>query len=475
MTQEEVNSDDGKIEKILMGSLSELDLNSVETSKPGNGFNGSDFLLFNHDDSIFELPLKDKYNLKGSNFSELNDDLLTTHVPVLSHPSKKVRFENDDAEHKNEAGDHEEDGGGSTTSVSHHGNETDRDSLPTSPHSRSRLEVENLLEKANAFNEFVGDNLERINTLSSDVLAPPRIMSQGRMGSEARSDSISGFALSDSEYDADSILERVNSQNANDPFTHSNILSQLGGTYDSLRNSPVYTGISNNFIDGDNSSNDTFNAWDHFELQVPETLKPDMQKRMAEPEDNRSMLLSKYECNNELFEISVEEALQNYLDTLKKIMEYSRDDSRYISELDSDPNYQTFAMKSAPSIEYERFVQRIQSKCMFGSIIYLGATYLLQILFLTRENREGPVKLKRKLLDNEVHRVVIGTIRISTKLLEDFVHSQEYICKVCGISKRLMTKLELGLIFCLKDDNLLVNSEKLMATKFIVDDLRANN
>ncbi|KAL3228578.1 PHO85 cyclin-10 [Nakaseomyces bracarensis] len=459
MTQEDVA--DGKMQ--ILGSLSELELNSSAETSAGLS-NGSDF-LFSQDDSIFELPLKDKYNLKGSNFSELNEVFDSVHMPVLGHPSKKVRFE--DGEVREEA---EVDGSGSSTSVSQDAREIEKDLHK--PHN----EVENLLERANAFNEYVGDNLDRMNSMSSEMLAPPRINSQGRMGSEGRSDSISGFALSDSEYDADSVLERVSSQTTNDPFTHSNILSQLGGTYlsDDIGNSP-YAGISNNFLDsGNNSSNDTINDQEEFEIQVPEIFKPKGVKK-SDIEDTWSVLLSKYECSNELFEIPVEDALQNYLDTLDKLLEYSKDDSKCINVMEDNPNYHTFSMKSAPSIEYQRFVQRIQSKCMFGSIIYLGATYLLQILFLTREEHAGPLRLKRRLHENEIHRVIIGTIRISTKLLEDFVHSHEYICKVCGISKKLMTKLELALLFCLKDENLLVNSEKLMATKFILDDLRAHN
>lgn len=476
MAQEEgCATDDRKIQNMLMGSLSELGLNSSETPRTSLS-NSSDLLLFNHDDSIFELPLKDKYNLKGSNFSELNDDLLATHVPVLSHPSKKVRFENSDNV-PDQQGDTEEEGSGSTTSVSHQEHESDRDSLPTSPHTKSRIEVENLLEKANAFNEFVSENIERMNPISSEILAPPRINSQGRMGSDARSDSISGFALSDSEYDADSVLERVNSQNTNDPFTHSNIESQLGGTFDNLRNSPVYTGITNNFVDDDNSgstSNNNYTEFEEFEIQVPDDFKPNALKK-ADIQDNQSLLFSKYGFNSELNDISVEEALENYLETLELIINNSKDESKLAAYMDDDPHYETFSMRSAPSIEYRRFVQRIQNKCMFGSIIYLGATYLVQILFLKREDQNGPVRLKRRLHENEIHRVIIGTIRISTKLLEDFVHSHEYICKVCGISKKLMTKIELALIFCLKNDNLLVNSAKLMATKYILDDLRAMN
>ncbi|KAH7588114.1 Cyclin [Nakaseomyces glabratus] len=474
--QEDVDKDDGE------GGDSHPDGFSDNFNKEHKGMGFGDYLMYSQEDSLFELPIKTGYNL---NFSELNDSLPASNVPQLSQPSKKVRFENDEIEH---------DGNGSATSVSRdmdgsNGDNEDGvntsqdDDLELSPkasaNGKPREDIENLIQKASVFNEVLGENLAKLNTLSSDGL-PSRVMS--RMGSEmstARSDSMSCFALSDSEGDGELMLDSGHS--GSDPFTHSNILSQINGEYSEddgvLLLSPYQSStMYNNFIDteiGPASSTERVNEEQFFEISPPENFQAGGNKTSDIVHDNTCVLLSKYQHNNEIFEYSVEDTMHNYTETLDILLRLSENENMISEKADNNENYHYFSMKSSPSISHHDFIQRIQNKCMFGSIIYLGATYLLQILFLTREYNDGPLRLKHKLQQNEVHRVIVGTIRIATKLLEDFVHSHQYICKVCGISKKLMTKLELALIFCLKDNNLLINSEKLSATACILEELKA--
>ncbi|KAL3235737.1 Pcl10p [Nakaseomyces bracarensis] len=132
-----------------------------------------------------------------------------------------------------------------------------------------------------------------------------------------------------------------------------------------------------------------------------------------------------------------------------------------------------FTMKSTPSVTPEGFLQRIQSKCNFGAVIYLTAAYLLQILVLTRDTPESKIRIRLRLRYNEVHRLIIATMRVAAKLVEDFVHSHEYFSKVCGVSKKLLSKLEVSLVMCIKNEELMITNEKLSASLKILDELRS--
>ena len=69
--------------------------------------------------------------------------------------------------------------------------------------------------------------------------------------------------------------------------------------------------------------------------------------------------------------------------------------------------------------------------------------------------------------------MIIAAVRLSTKLLEDFVHSHEYFSKVCGTSKRLLTKLEVSLLICVCNTKLMVSNRKLAASKLLLNELRS--
>ncbi|CCE63365.1 hypothetical protein TPHA_0E02750 [Tetrapisispora phaffii CBS 4417] len=138
----------------------------------------------------------------------------------------------------------------------------------------------------------------------------------------------------------------------------------------------------------------------------------------------------------------------------------------------SKEKYDVFKMKSTPTVTYQNFIERIQSKCLFDETIYLGTIVLLQSLFLVREKETNLIKLKYPLEESYVHRLLIASIRVSSKVLQDFVHSHEYISKVFGVSKRLLTKLEVSLLLCIKNEGLMISAERLLASDKISCELK---
>ena len=80
--------------------------------------------------------------------------------------------------------------------------------------------------------------------------------------------------------------------------------------------------------------------------------------------------------------------------------------------------------------------------------------------------------LRHRFQENEVHRVVIAAVRVATKLIEDRVHSHEYFRKVCGISKKLLTRLEVKLLICLKNNRLAINAERMAGSALILQELQ---
>ena len=172
--------------------------------------------------------------------------------------------------------------------------------------------------------------------------------------------------------------------------------------------------------------------------------------------------------------ISVEEALSNLSGTINLLLELSKDEKCAIfNNKETEKEYANFYMKSKPSLSSVDFLKRIQDKCEYESTVYLVATFLMDTIYLTR-NDNDVLQLKLKLQEKEIHRMIIATVRLSTKLLEDFVHSHEYFSKVCGVSKRLLSKLEVSLLVCLSDSELMISNKKLVASERILDELRCS-
>lgn len=182
--------------------------------------------------------------------------------------------------------------------------------------------------------------------------------------------------------------------------------------------------------------------------------------------------------STDLIPHTIEEAINNFIETITIILKLSKDEA----DLESLPReHRKFLMKTTPSLSFQDFIKRIQTKCELNPTIYLCATYLLQCLFLCKEeyttNKEGNdppcLKLKRDMTNNGVHRLIIALVRISCKILEDQHYSHEYMSKVCGVSKRLLTQLEASLMTCLKNQNMLITIKKLNASLAILSEMRS--
>lgn len=189
--------------------------------------------------------------------------------------------------------------------------------------------------------------------------------------------------------------------------------------------------------------------------------------------ESQNPLLCGISGDVEVPHIPVGEALENLKRTIDLLLKLSNNKSCIGSNSGMEKKeYANFYMKSKPSLSSVDFLKRIQDKCKYEPTVYLVAMFLIEMLFLTRnKNGDDGLQLKRKLKEKEVHRVIIAAVRLSTKLLEDYVHSHEYFSKVCGISKRLLTKLEVSLLICLCNNELMISNKKLAASQFVLNEL----
>ncbi|AET37930.1 uncharacterized protein Ecym_2180 [Eremothecium cymbalariae DBVPG len=159
-------------------------------------------------------------------------------------------------------------------------------------------------------------------------------------------------------------------------------------------------------------------------------------------------------------ELSADEALKLFKDDIEAVLKLSQ-------TAESDCNYRDpFEMKCPATVTYQQYLDRINTKCMFSALVYRTANCLFQRLTLQRPPTEAvdppqEWKVKWPITNAHIHRLIVALIRISNKILEDTVHSHEYFSKVCGISKKLLTKLEVSLILALRTDSLMISSSCL--------------
>lgn len=453
------------------------------------------------EDDTFEIPLKTRY-LRRSNFAELTDDLESLQDTSLN-ATKKVRFEQGDAKKALDKHD-----------------EIDFVSRSRAESLKGKKNVEDLLQYANQVNEYLAQNLEKINTFRSELLndkVPYKPSSDVATQATSISASMSNFELSDNEldeYDAmdssssmgdlailsksnTSILDTVPASKRNrspSDNKRSRIMSNNNSNDHLEENHNDNTLENSPMMNNSNKNTDVFNSPDlyyhieNFSINSPPNNdnKPisDMSRRDGNGEfKSCSMIINQDTLIHETPNISTENGVEVLEDTIGFILKLSHNDTP--TNEDSNENsvpqddaydedeYANFSMKSTPTLSYKQFISRIQSKCMFGSIVYLASAFLLQTLFLTRDKPNGTIVLRHRMQESETHRLVIASIRVATKLLEDFVHSHHYFCKVCGVSKKLLGKLEVSLIICLKKDGLVLTSERLAAAIQIRDELKA--
>lgn len=435
-------------------------------------FNNNNLSIYDDDDDIgIDLPLKPNL-LKNRNFLDIDNSELP-----LMRPGQKVRFQIDHAPDgdnidldrhlsDSERGDNDDDTQcESVVSDSEGGSR-----------SRSKESVEELLHHASEVNDYVAENINKLKMYPSNS-ASNRTLQRIMSSTNPRTESLSTFNLSDTEFD--------------DPYNLDH--QSMGSTShfgddetSSLDHVSTASEIQHIISDSSKNSSDTFddNASDTTSVAERETFTFDAEtclhnvrefiERDNEMEEAERKAAEEAQDDGLTFvELSVDEAKGNFLRVIDLVIALSKreDLGDYDISETNKKHFHNFVMKNLPSLSYQDFVERIQSKCMFGSIVYQSATYLLQVLFLKKDSPEDPYKLKHRLYDNEIHRVIIASIRIATKLIEDQVHSHQYFCKVCGVTKKLLTKLEVALVMCLKDDDLVITRKMLAKSVLVIDEM----
>lgn len=434
-------------------------------------FNNNNLSIYDDDDDIgIDLPLKPNL-LKNRNFLDIdNNDL------PLFKPGQKVRFQIDHAsEGDNIPLDRHLSDGETEEDDENLQCESAVSDSETGSRSRSKESVEELLQHASEVNDYVAENINKLKVYPSNS-ASNRTLQRIMSGANPKTESLSTFYLSDGEFEDPYNLDHVSvgsTSHFGDEETTS--LEQVSTTSE----------IQHIISDSSKNSSDTFeDTSDATSIAERESFTFDaetcLQKAREAIKHNEEVEEAMRNAENAtdadgltFVELSVDEAKGNFervIDLLIKLS--SREDigDYEISETNRK-HFHNFVMKNMPSLTYQEFVERIQSKCMFGSIVYQSATYLLQVLFLKRDSPDEPYKLKHRLYENEIHRIIIASIRIATKLIEDQVHSHQYFCKVCGVTKKLLTKLEVALVMCLKDDDLVISRKMLAKSVQVIDEM----
>lgn len=112
-----------------------------------------------------------------------------------------------------------------------------------------------------------------------------------------------------------------------------------------------------------------------------------------------------------------------------------------------------FFSKKAPAISLEEYLSRIQRYCPMSTAVYLAASLYItrlvtieKIIFVTPRN---------------IHRLVLASLRVAMKALEDLSYPHSRFARVGGVSERELSRLEISFCF-LTDFELKVDAHMLM-------------
>lgn len=325
--------------------------------------------------------------------------------------------------------------------------------------SKRRPDVEQLIESATSMNDYVEENLNKINDFRNKFYhkngmynSTSNNNSIDNLGIRSYLGSTSNFELSDTETCPlpEEEEEDTVHYNMNDNIDFSSILSQTNENKqsvqdelnDNVRKYAILKRVPGNFE----------NNIDNIEL--------DKQVYQYDP----SHLVK-------INEISIDDAIKYFIITIEQCLILSQSN---VTPSTKRPDLSSFKMKSLPSVSYHALINRIQKKCEFEPIVFLQSIYLLQVLLLTHEDN-SILRFKTNLEECHIHRLIIALIRISCKLLQDKQYSHEYFSKVCGITKRLLTKLEVSLMIAVRDNELMARNRDLLNAVDTVTQLQNMN
>lgn len=411
---------------------------------------------FNDFDNTFELPLKNLTSARESNFSDLPDDWSSfPGTPSLSF-SKKVRFGMSTSDNSNTNIYKEMDiSNKEDYSLNVNQNES------TASNAKSRVNVEELIKSANEVNDYLADHIDNINSFRSELLSNKsfyRLMSDIPTNPGTRNGSTSNFLLSDYDDDDHESSNIV----YNEERPHSRLSHEISAK--STDDNNVQLELEANIIKFSNLK------------MIPHNDQNYESEPLGHIGDYIAITPNAVLDPTNLILGDTAKAISNLKETIELMLRLSQEDIALFNK--NNKNYVDneafgkFVMKNAPSLPYQDFIDRIQEKCHYDDVVYLAATYLLQVLLLTKDPNQDKLRLQYPISNKGIHRLIISTVRISTKLLEDHVHSHDYFSKVCGISRKLLTRLEIALLTCLKKERLTITHKKLVAGKEILNELR---
>ncbi len=111
-----------------------------------------------------------------------------------------------------------------------------------------------------------------------------------------------------------------------------------------------------------------------------------------------------------------------------------------------------FFSKKPPPISLENYLLRLQRFCPMSTAVYLAAgTYIHRLAVV---DKSVPVTSRT------IHRLVLASLRVAMKALEDLRYSQKRFAGVGGVEDSELGKLEISLCY-LTDFDLQVNNEML--------------
>ncbi|KAK2788220.1 hypothetical protein FQN52_006759 [Onygenales sp. PD_12] len=113
-----------------------------------------------------------------------------------------------------------------------------------------------------------------------------------------------------------------------------------------------------------------------------------------------------------------------------------------------------FYSKKPSLISLETYLLRLHRYCPMSTAVYLATSY-----YITR------IAVREKIIyvtPRNMHRLVLGGLRVAMKMLEDLCYRHSRFARVGGVTERELTKLEINFSF-LMDFELRVDEEMLFS------------
>lgn len=117
-----------------------------------------------------------------------------------------------------------------------------------------------------------------------------------------------------------------------------------------------------------------------------------------------------------------------------------------------------FFSKTIPPISLDEYLGRMQRYCPMSTAVWLAAAYYISILGLPSFQQPSPLV---PLTPRTAHRLLLASLRVAMKALEDLRYPQPRFAGVGGVSENELKGLEISLCY-LMEFRLQVNGERLL-------------